>query len=479
MRGVGGVAWCARRLDRATSTTLRLSRRTSRRTRRRGPRGLRGSLDGFASPAAAWAVRYANREARDDEDADENGGGAQSAGFNVWLAPRLPVPHLSVYVGVRNGRATLMADHLPRFDGALHPGHVAAFFGGDRAAHWAALQRPGGAGSLRSFRSADAAVRAVQGPNALALTGDASDADAVDRLVSELDAHVSAWLLWTRSTPLLDDQGVIEGVAARDRAVRVALREHEREAGVRFMGADVAEALANAMAGPLDGARPVEPLARRPGGGDGPSADGEGAIDRFESEVRRFAAAAQRVVSGLPADDNEEDARLRVDVTVHVDLGSFMASKPSLERAGDGSIIVRAHAFLEPEWSEFDRPLAQAASGVYTYRHERPPADAAARALLCPTLCLKLKRREAVRDALLGEQSATDAAPDSRAAACVNELASRWAPARALDFAGDPELVDGFAGLRQQGRAVHRVVRARRIRAGRQRARVTSPTIAT
>ena len=47
-----------------------------------------------------------------------------------------------------------------------------------------------------------------------------------------------------------------------------------------------------------------------------------------------------------------------------------------------------------------------------------------ARALLRPTLCLKFTRREAVRDALLGEQSATDVSPDARAAALLDVLIS-------------------------------------------------------
>ena len=224
----------------------------------------------------------------------------------------------------------------------------------------------------------------------------------------------------------------------------------------------------------------LEPLAWRPDGGDGPDA-----IDHFDSEVRRFAAAAQRVVAGLPADDDDDDeadARsLRVDVTVHADLGGFMASKPSLALAEDGGVVVSAHAFVEPEWGEFDRPLAQAAGGVYTYRHEPAPADAAARALLRPTLCLKFKRREAVRDALLGEQSATDVSPDARAAACVNELASRWAPELgALDFADDRELVDDPAGPfgNKGGLYIESSVRVESA-PDDNALRVTSPTITT
>ena len=73
--------------------------------------GLAGSVEAYTSPFAPWAVRYAN---------EKEGGGSVSAGLNVWLTARLPAPHLSVYVGVRGGVATFMADALPRRDLASH-----------------------------------------------------------------------------------------------------------------------------------------------------------------------------------------------------------------------------------------------------------------------------------------------------------------------------------------------------------------------
>ena len=67
-------------------------------------------------------------------------------------------------------------------------------------------------------------------------------------------------------------------------------------------------------------------------------------MSEVEAELGRFVAAAQRVVAGLPAEEGEAageaeeeaagDGRrraLRVLVTVHRDLGAFMASKPGLE----------------------------------------------------------------------------------------------------------------------------------------------------
>ena len=84
-----------------------------------------GSVEGYTSPFAPWAVRYAN---------EKEGGGSASAGLNVWLTPRLAAPHLSVYVGVRGGVATFMADALPRRDLASHPDDVRRFYTGGGAA---------------------------------------------------------------------------------------------------------------------------------------------------------------------------------------------------------------------------------------------------------------------------------------------------------------------------------------------------------
>ena len=96
--------------------------------------GLVGSVEGYTSPFAPWAVRYAN---------EKEGGGSASAGLNVWLTPRLAAPHLSVYVGVRGGVATFMADALPRRDLASHPDDVRRFYtGGGAACACAACSRP-------------------------------------------------------------------------------------------------------------------------------------------------------------------------------------------------------------------------------------------------------------------------------------------------------------------------------------------------
>jgi len=267
------------------------------------------------------------------------------------------------------------------------------------------------------------------------------------------------------------------------------------------MGAEVAAALAASMAGPLpETARRVEPLAWRPLGAaavkelEGAAVnemEGTAAVEAMEEELERFVAAAQREVAGLPdkemvgraVDEGAEAAegRLRVQVTVHSDLGAFMASKPSLSVASSAEagtcVVVGAHAFLEPEWSAFERPLAQAAGGVYTYVHEahdegpssgkssggssgQPLGEssgemaAVARAqLLAPTLCLKLKRREAIESALRGAEAAegvnqmkgtspevvnqVEALPDQAAARRVNRLACRWAASATAASAAD------------------------------------------
>ena len=256
---------------------------------------------------------------------------------------------MTLYVGVRAGRATLMADHLPRFDLGERPEHVAAFYGGEQASRWSAAQRVKG---LTPFRSSDPSVRALQGPNALALHGAAADPHAVSALVAELDRHVGAWLGWVRTTPLLDDGAEAEAVRARDWSLRAALRDHERAAGERFMGPDVAATLSASMAGPElraeEGAR-AEPLAWRPAAAADGVAKAAGELPSLspsllsvcllplplppllspslplslpqsshpppaaiaEEDLRRFGETAQRVVAGVPAAGGAEPGEHR------------------------------------------------------------------------------------------------------------------------------------------------------------------------
>ncbi len=277
---------------------------------------------------------------------------------------------------------------------------------------------------------------------------------------SKWQRHVDAWVRWVRQTALLTDPSDMAAIVARDLALRAALRDHEAAAGERFMGSDTATSLAASMAGPLQEGPPrTEPLSWRPA-----SLDAGPDVDEVQEQLRAFGVAAQRCVAGLNGDEAADSASgLDVEVTVHVDLGGYMASKPSLSRRPDGRVLIGAHAFLEPEWREFDRPLAQAPTGVYTYAHERPlvplptaSAQAAAggtaggtAGLLVPTLCLKLKRREAVLAALDGtpmdEAVAAAAQPDPRAAARVNRLACEWARA---DTCGRAALGDDAKDLK-------------------------------
>ncbi|KAJ8604449.1 hypothetical protein CTAYLR_000910 [Chrysophaeum taylorii] len=81
---------------------------------------------------------------------------------------------------------------------------------------------------------------------------------------------------------------------------------------------------------------------------------------------------------------NDKDI-LRVKARRHSQLGTFMASKPSLEVVDGGVKVVTAHWFLEPEWTSFDRPLGD--GNAWTYAREAGP----------PTLAIKLKRRDAIR----------------------------------------------------------------------------------
>ncbi|KAL3789397.1 hypothetical protein ACHAW5_010192 [Stephanodiscus triporus] len=171
--------------------------------------------------------------------------------------------------------------------------------------------------------------------------------------------------------------------------------------------------------------------------------------DEIQAELKRFTAAAQLEVAGLAADE------ILVDVTVHPDLLSFVKSKTSLEVKADGSVVVVAHAFVEPEWGHCELP------GMYTLVHENKQdghgSSAALVDLLLPTLCLKLKRREMIACALGGtvcDESTVDQ-PDRQAAMRVNLLAWRWASERAgaremsdtnqlvqLELTDDTELLD-------------------------------------
>ena len=426
---------------------------------------LRGTIDGFESPAVVWAVRYSN----------EGKAGAASVGFNVLLNPRLPVPHLTVYVGVRAGKATLMADHLPRFDLGVHSEHLQQFYSGKQTERWSEIQKADG---LTLFRSADVSIRALQGPNALALSCSIADPVAVDKLLTELQRHVDTWIQWFKETPLLDDdddendETVVFAVQARDNAVRVALREHERSAGERVMGVETATRLSASMAGPISQSPCMAPpLAWRPDPDSGIS------VDEFNQELRRFAMAAQLEVANLLPEEalegnSEDDTIPRIDVIVHSDLGAYMAAKPNIEIDSEGKVLVLVHAFVEPPWHRFERSLSQASNSTYTYVHEPiedgdhphvPLSTAKLSNLFTPALCLKLKRREAILLALRGvslqdlartdsQASADDDTPDPQAARRVNSLAFRWAQARAgatltadlptINLSNDRELFD-------------------------------------
>lgn len=189
-------------------------------------------------------------------------------------------------------------------------------------------------------------------------------------------------------------------------------------------------------------------------------------------------------------------------MTVHRDFGSFMAAKPGLEVLGDAGkpeVLVRAHAFAEPDWRSFDRPLANTPEGVYTYVHELAAAAGTESGPLAgPTICLKLKRREAVAAALggtaLDDLAAREGdAPDLEAARRVNQLACGWQPppslcaARStgeplrLELTGDRELLDAPDGPlgNKGGLYIESRVRVAPAEGNPSVLRVTSPTITT
>jgi hypothetical protein len=223
---------------------------------------LTGTLDAWSSSSddgddhggkmVEWAVRYATTSMTSDGTF-----GRRSLGFNVWLGSVVDAPHLTVYVSVNgNGAATLMADHLPRVDLAVCTEYARRYYGGERAAYWSMVR---GRSGIRPFVSMDPAVRAIQGPNALALRADFSpycngdgngndDDGGPTTLVEALNDHCSAWLDHVRNATALNPEergSVIE----RDMAMRTCLRDHERDAGKRVMDSDFATFLADCMAG--------------------------------------------------------------------------------------------------------------------------------------------------------------------------------------------------------------------------------------
>ena len=212
---------------------------------------MTGSLEAWEGPPwVTWAVRYANQDAAS---------GAQSLGVTVWLGGNVAaVPHLTAYVGVRGHRATLMADHLPRVDLLHHPDYLERYYGGreqQQATAWSNLQRTtSNGGGIRPFVSMDPTIRAVQSPNAIALSADLDDDEAIDTLRDTLVAHCERWLDFVRDNnkdmpSLASSTFDAASVAARDLALRRVLRNHERAAGERFMDAAQADALANSMVG--------------------------------------------------------------------------------------------------------------------------------------------------------------------------------------------------------------------------------------
>ena len=193
--------------------------------------------------------------------------GERCLGMNVWLGDAVDAPHLTAFVSVSNGSgnkgnggtsAILMADHLPRYDLANRPEYVRRYYGNEMAVRrWSnARHGPG----ILPFVSADPAVRAIQGPNALALRADCStrrdddDDDDGDGaagltiLVEALNDHCSSWLEHARNAHALtpEERGM---VVERDMAMRRCLRDHERDAGKRVMDPDFAMFLADCMAG--------------------------------------------------------------------------------------------------------------------------------------------------------------------------------------------------------------------------------------
>lgn len=193
---------------------------------------LTGSLRAWESEKVVWSVRYENSMTNS----------SNSLGLNVWLSDKTDAPHLTIHIGVRGGKATIMGDLVPRYD--LAKEGFDAYKSFDKK--WTKCIREGKLAGLVPFASSDASVRAIQSPYSIAFVlDDLACNQGLESLLDLLDLYFSSWLeMATNFGPVLSDT-----VLERDNAIRQILLKHERAAGERFMDQQMAETLANTMAG--------------------------------------------------------------------------------------------------------------------------------------------------------------------------------------------------------------------------------------
>ena len=173
-----------------------------------------------------------------------------------------------------------------------------------------------------------------------------------------------------------------------------------RESSVRFVAPSPFMAAAAASAGaPHELRRAMEAKRRSsasrrrrgelwPGGGAGRGGGGGGGWRGWRG-CRGWRGWRRRGEDGRRREKTSR--RLEVSVSVHRDLGSFMASKPAI--ACMAMRCMSARMLSSSGLVSFDRPLANAPGGVCTYAHEKVDGCRPTPNLLTPTLCLKLRRR--------------------------------------------------------------------------------------
>jgi len=199
------------------------------------------SLKGWESNQVTWAVRYENCMTNSTTSSSSHG-----VGFNVWLSKKVNAPHLSIHLGVRNNKVTIMADLIPREDFALSMGDLDQYRQ-TMEDQWTLLKRRGEMGGGKTFTSSDATVRAIQSPYSIAFVW---DVDAPDESIwyHWLDLYFRSWLDMIQASSR-SGSSLSEDVGIRDEALRRILLQHEKTAGERILEKSLAKSLAHQMAG--------------------------------------------------------------------------------------------------------------------------------------------------------------------------------------------------------------------------------------
>jgi len=197
-------------------------------------------------PLVEWAVRYS---ANDDTN-DLLAGSNKSVGFMVWLGTSNAAPPLTVEISVDRNRATMKADHLPRMDMLHDSEYIDTFYGGPFSTAWSQLQKTKG---IEPFSSIDPSVRAMQSPNALFLSAETDNVEAIDVLRAALVDHFEHWRVALRKSPANCKLDSATRMSERDMRLRNIVLNHNRAAYAHMpMGIEQAYTLACCKVGLFD-----------------------------------------------------------------------------------------------------------------------------------------------------------------------------------------------------------------------------------